>query len=77
MPCRNIYAGNLSRNLSESDPGEAFAAFDEVASSSIIKDKFSGKSRGFGLVEMPNKEEADKAIASMSAAEERGAINSG
>jgi RNA recognition motif-containing protein len=71
LPRRNIDVGYLSRNLSESDLREAFAAFDEVASSLIIKDKFSGESLGFGFAEMPNKEEADKAIASMSAAEER------
>ncbi len=41
------------------------AAFGEVSSASIIKDKFSGESRGFGFVEMPNKEEADKAIAGL------------
>jgi len=41
--------------------------FGEVSSSSIIKDKFSGESRGLGFVEIPNKEEADKAIAGVPA----------
>ena len=41
----------------EQDLKDAFAAFGEVSSSSIIKDKFSGESCGFGFVEMPNKEE--------------------
>ena len=44
---------------------DAFAAFGEVSSSSIIKDKFSGESRGFGFVEMSNKDEAEKAISGL------------
>ena len=58
----NIYVGNLSFTTSESDLKEAFSAFGEVSSCNIIKDKFSGESRGFGFVEMPNKDEAEKAI---------------
>src|SRR5512137_805017 len=68
----NIYVGNLSRDLSEGDLREAFAAFGDVASASIIKDKFSGESRGFGFVEMPNKEEADKAIAALNGKDLKG-----
>jgi len=68
----NIYVGNLSRDLSESDLREAFAAFGEVSSSSIIKDKFSGESRGFGFVEMPNKDEAEKAIAALNGKDLKG-----
>jgi len=51
---------------------DAFAAFGEVSSASIIKDKFSGESRGFGFVEMPNKEEADKAIAGLNGKDLKG-----
>ena len=58
----NIYVGNLSRDLSETELKEAFAAFGEVSTCNIIKDKFTNESRGFGFVEMPNKEEADAAI---------------
>ena len=58
----NIYVGNISRTATEQDLKEAFEAFGAVQSAAIIKDKFSGESRGFGFVEMPNKEEADKAI---------------
>ena len=58
----NIYVGNISRTATEQDIKEAFEAFGAVQSAAIIKDKFSGESRGFGFVEMPNKEEADKAI---------------
>ena len=68
----NIYVGNLSRDLSEAELREAFAAFGEVSSASIIKDKFSGETRGFGFVEMPNKDEADKAISSLNGRDLKG-----
>jgi len=68
----NIYVGNLSRDLTETELREAFAAFGEVSSVSIIKDKFSGETRGFGFVEMPNKDEADKAIASLNGRDLKG-----
>jgi len=68
----NIYVGNLSREVTESELREAFAAFGEVASAAVIKDKFTGESRGFGFVEMPNKEEADEAIAGLNGKELKG-----
>jgi RNA recognition motif-containing protein len=68
----NIYAGNLARELSEAELREAFAAFGEVTTASIIKDKFSGDSRGFGFVEMPNKAEADAAISALNGKELKG-----
>ena len=68
----NIYVGNLSRDLTESELREAFAAFGEVSSASIIKDKFSGETRGFGFVEMPNKDEADKAISTLNGKDLKG-----
>ena len=58
----NIYVGNIPRGVTENDLRELFQAFGEISSASIIKDKFSGESRGFGFVEMPNKEEAQKAL---------------
>jgi RNA recognition motif-containing protein len=58
----NIYVGNLANTVNESDLREAFQAFGEVSTAAVIKDKFSGESRGFGFVEMPNKVEAEKAI---------------
>jgi cold-inducible RNA-binding protein len=61
----NIYVGNLDRSVVEGDLKEAFQAFGEVSTASVIKDKFSGESRGFGFVEMPNAAEAQKAIATM------------
>lgn len=62
----NIYVGNLSHDAADSDLQKAFEAFGKVASVNIIKDKFSGQSRGFGFVDMPNKDEAQAAIAGMS-----------
>lgn len=61
----NIFVGNLSRDVTESDLREAFAAFGEIQSAAVIKDKFTGDSRGFGFVEMPNKSEADAAISGL------------
>ena len=61
----NIYVGNFAFSVTESDLKETFGAHGTVQTASIIKDKFSGESRGFGFVEMPNKEEADKAIAGL------------
>jgi len=68
----NIYVGNLSRDLSEADLREAFAAYGEIQSAAIIKDKFSGESRGFGFVEMPNKDDAQKAIAGLNGKDLKG-----
>ena len=68
----NIYVGNLSRDLSETELKEAFAAFGEVSTCNIIKDKFTGESRGFGFVEMPNKDEGEKAIAALNGKDMKG-----
>ena len=61
----NIFVGNLSRQVSEAELRQAFEAFGQVASAAVIKDKFSGESRGFGFVEMPEKAEAQAAIAGL------------
>jgi RNA recognition motif-containing protein len=58
----NIYVGNLSRDISEEDLKQAFEAFGQIESVSVVKDKYSGESRGFGFVEMPAKDEAQSAI---------------
>ncbi|MGB9005102.1 MAG: RNA-binding protein [Candidatus Aminicenantales bacterium] len=68
----NIYVGNLSFNVTEADLKEAFGAFGTVQTASIIKDKYSGESRGFGFVEISNSEEAQKAIAAMNGKELKG-----
>jgi RNA recognition motif-containing protein len=58
----NIYIGNLSRETTEDEVRQAFGAFGQVTSVNIIKDKYSGESRGFGFVEMATKSEAQAAI---------------
>jgi RNA recognition motif-containing protein len=58
----NIYVGNLPYNITEDELREVFAEFGEVSLASVITDKFSGQSKGFGFVEMPNNSEADEAI---------------
>jgi RNA recognition motif-containing protein len=58
----NIYVGNISRESSENEIKQAFEEYGEVTSINLIKDKFTGVSKGFGFVEMPNKEQADEAI---------------
>lgn len=68
----NIYVGNLSFTTTETDLKEAFQAFGTVQTTSIIKDKFSGESRGFGFVEMPNRDEAVKAMAGMNGKDLKG-----
>jgi RNA recognition motif-containing protein len=65
----NIYVGNLSRDATEADVQKAFEAFGRVASVTIIKDRFSGVPRGFGFVDMPDKNEAESAIAGMNGKE--------
>ena len=57
-----MYAGGLSLEVTDDDLNQAFAAFGQVASATVIKDKSSGESRGFGFVEMPDKTEAKAAI---------------
>ena len=68
----NIYVGNLSRDVSEEDLRQAFGAFGTVSSAAVIKDKFTGESRGFGFVEIPAKAEADAAIAGLNGKDLKG-----
>ncbi|MHC4158286.1 MAG: RNA recognition motif domain-containing protein [Planctomycetota bacterium] len=68
----NIYVGNLSHDVSEDDLREAFGAFGEVESTNIVRDRFSGESRGFGFVIMPSKEEASAAVTGMNNKELKG-----
>ena len=58
----NIYVGNLPFDVSEDDLQQTFAAFGTVDTVSIIKDKFSGRSKGFAFVEMGQQAEAQAAI---------------
>ncbi len=57
-----IYVGNMSYDTTEDDLKQAFEAMGQVASVTIIKDKFSGRSKGFGFVEMPDNAQAEAAI---------------
>ena len=58
----NIYVGNLPYKLLDTDLRALFAAYGEVSSVSMVKDKMTGQSKGFGFVEMPNAAEAAEAI---------------
>ncbi|MEA3639370.1 MAG: RNA-binding protein [Lamprobacter sp.] len=57
-----IYVGNLKYSVNDDTLREMFSEFGEVASADVIKDKFSGQSKGFGFVDMPNQSEAEDAI---------------
>ena len=59
---KNIYVGNLSYDAGEEELREVFEAFGTVTSITVIKDRDTGRSRGFAFVEMANDEEADAAI---------------
>lgn len=61
----NIFVGNLPYGATDADLRKAFEAFGTVSSASVIVDKFTGKSRGFGFVEMPDAEQAKAAIAGL------------
>lgn len=58
----NIYVGNLAYSLTEDELRETFATYGDVDSAKIISDKYSGHSKGFGFVEMPNDDQAEQAI---------------
>jgi len=68
----NIYVGNLDFEVVESDLREAFEQYGQVTEVRIIMDKYTGKTKGFGFIEMPGKEEAQKAIAEMNDKEFKG-----
>ena len=68
----NIYIGNLTFDVSEDDLREAFEQFGEITEVRLIMDKFSGKSKGFGFIEMPSKDEAEKAIEEMNGKDFKG-----
>ncbi len=58
----NIYIGKLALNLTEDKLRSMFEEFGEVESVKVIKDRFTGHSKGFGFIEMPSNSEADQAI---------------
>ena len=68
----NIYVGNLPYSVTDDDLRAAFTEFGEVSSAKIIMDKSSGRSKGFGFVEMDNDTEAEEAIKSLNETELQG-----
>ena len=65
----NVYVGNLSYDLSEDDLKQAFEEFGEVTSAKIISDRYSGRPKGFGFVEMTSDDEGKAAIEALSGKE--------
>ena len=68
----NIYVGNLSYDTTDRDLEEAFAKHGAVSSARVVMDRDTGRARGFGFVEMPNKAEGDAAIAAMNGTQLQG-----
>jgi RNA recognition motif-containing protein len=68
----NIYVGSLSFELSDTELKQAFEAFGAVTSARIIMDRYSGRSKGFGFVEMANETEGKAAIAGMNGKDLKG-----
>lgn len=68
----NIYVGNLPYSATEDDLRELFQRYGEVSTVNLIMDKFSGQSKGFGFVEMPNNGEADAAIKALNETDLKG-----
>lgn len=70
----NIYIANLSFRVQSTDLEGVFKEYGEVSSARVITDKFTGKSRGFGFVEMPNDEEGQNAIKALDQADYDGKV---
>ena len=68
----NVYVGNLLREATEADLRHAFEAFGQVTSVKIITDRYTGDSRGFGFVEMPNHQEAKSAVSGLNGKDLKG-----
>lgn len=68
----NIYVQNLNYSLKEEELRDLFTPFGEVSSVKIIKDKVTGRARGFGFVEMPNDSEAENAIRDLNGVDVKG-----
>lgn len=68
----NIFVGNLAKEVADQDLMQAFAEFGQVKSVKIIRDLFSGESKGFGFVEMPGNAEALKAMMALNTKEIKG-----
>jgi len=68
----NIYVGNLSYQVTSEDLRQAFEQFGEVSTANVVTDKFTGQSKGFGFVEMPNQANGEAAIKQMDGAALKG-----
>ena len=68
----NIYVGNLSYEATDEDLETAFSPFGQVASARVMVDRYSGRSRGFGFVDMPDDTEAQAAIAALNGKDHQG-----
>ncbi|NCC27206.1 MAG: RNA-binding protein [Gammaproteobacteria bacterium] len=67
-----IYVGNLTYSVTDDDLRDVFGEFGDLAAAEVIKDKFSGQSKGFGFVDMPNNSEADAAIKALNETDFKG-----
>lgn len=68
----NIYVGNLAFAVGDDELQQLFGAYGDVTSANVIKDRFSGESRGFGFVEMPSREDAMAAIEALNGTDFKG-----
>ena len=69
---KKLYVGNLSYNVDSSELEQLFAQHGQVTSAQVINDRDTGRSKGFGFVEMANDNEADAAIAALNGQEHGG-----
>jgi RNA recognition motif-containing protein len=67
-----LYVGNLSYEVTDDDLRDAFAAHGQVTSAEVVKDKYSGQSKGFGFVEMPSQQEANAAMQALNSSDLKG-----
>jgi len=68
----NIYVGNMSFDVTEDDLRQAFEGFGQVESVRIIQDRYTGRSKGFGFVDMPTEAEAQSAIVGLNGTDLKG-----
>ena len=68
----NLYVGNLLFDVTEDDLKAIFEPFGQITEIRLIMDKFTGKSKGFGFIEMPSKDEAQKAITELNGKDMKG-----
>jgi len=67
-----LYVGNLSYEVTDADLRDAFSAHGQVSSAEVVKDRYSGQSKGFGFVEMPSQQEANAAMQALNGSDLKG-----